>query len=98
MFEDWGTVITDPYQQYHPQDTDLWLKLLSAANGVNPELYAILDYLRGAGTILVQNSKFGYKLQPLINENAWQSIEQYQAESIYLQPYKNELIEILGGL
>lgn len=98
MFEDMGTVISDPYQRWHPQDTDLWLRLLSKANAVNTELYAILDYLRGAGTVLVKNSKFGYKLQPLINENAWQSIEQYQAESIYLQPYKSDLIEILGGL
>lgn len=98
MFEDMGTVISDPYQRWHPQDSDLWLRLLSKAHGVNSELYAILDYLRGAGTILVKDSKFGYKLQPLINENAWQSFEQYQAESIYLQPYKNELIEILGGL
>lgn len=98
MFEDMGTVISDPYQRWHPQDSDLWLNLLCKANGVSNELYAILDYLRGSGTILVKSPKFGYKLEPLINENAWQSIEQYQAESIYLKPYTKELIEILGGL
>lgn len=98
MFEDMGTVISDPYQRWHQQDTDLWLRLLSKAHAVNTELYAILDYLRGAGTVLMPNDKFGYVLAPLIGDNAWQSMEQYKEESQYLNMYKDILIELLGEL
>ena len=64
-FEDFGVVIEDPYAEQDPTGVDLWLKLLCEARDVSLEFYAVLNYLRGTGTLLQKDSKFGYRLIPV---------------------------------
>lgn len=97
MFEELGPAVSDPYE-YHLADRDLWLKLLADARSENFELFAILQYLRGAGTALVKDTKFGYRLQPLIGNNAWSSQAEYDREKQYLRPYMGTLMKLLRCL
>ncbi|MBR6636320.1 MAG: hypothetical protein IKK97_02600 [Phascolarctobacterium sp.] len=97
-FEDFGVVIEDPYAEQDPAGVDLWLKLLCEARDVSLEFYAVLNYLRGTGTLLQKDSKFGYRLVPVINENAWHSVEEYNHEKQYLQKWLPQLVQILRGL
>lgn len=100
-WKDWETVIRDPYVFLHndtPEDSDLWLSLLAKAHESNFELFAILDYLRGTGVKLVKSPKHNYRLEPIIGEDAWISLEQYQKEKQYLLPYTDELARLLKEL
>lgn len=97
-YEDFGVVIDDPYMEHDPEGTNLWLKLLCEARNESLEFYAVLNYLRCTGTLLVPDAKFGYRLVPVISEDAWHSVEEYNHEKQYLQKWLPQLVSILGGL
>lgn len=75
-FEDFGEVITDPYRELHPQDSEKWLRLLAVASNINSEFYAVLFYLRETGTILRPHPNFRWKLMPVVGANGLQSYEE----------------------
>lgn len=75
-FEDFGEVITDPYRELHPQDSEKWLRLLAVAININSEFYAVLFYLRETGKILRPHPNFRWKLMPVVGANGWQSYEE----------------------
>lgn len=97
-FEDFGIVIEDPFAERDPQGVDLWLKLLVAAREVSLDFYAVLHYLRCTGTLLVPDEKFKYRLQPVVADYAWQSVDEYNHEKQYLQKWAQQLVEILKEL
>lgn len=97
-FEDFGVVIEDPYAEQDPAGVDLWLKLLCEARDVSLEFYAVLNYLRGTGTVLQTDPKFGYRLVPVISDEAWHSVDEYNHEKQYLQKWLPQLVDILRGL
>jgi len=88
-------VILDPYVNESPQDSQDWLNLFIAAQA-NRELYARLFYLRGAGTRLVKNRKWGYVFQPVIGANGWNSMEEYNQEKQCLNMYRDEVVALLA--
>lgn len=90
------TVIIDPYADYSPEDHTEWLNLLQIAEARSRELYARLFFLRGTGTKLVPNPKWGYIFQPVIGPNGWESMEQYNQEKTCLNEYGNQIIELLA--
>jgi hypothetical protein len=89
-------VIIDPYADYSPRDHLQWLSLLQRAEKINHELYARLFFLRGTGTTLVPNPKWGYIFQPVIGPNGWESLEQYNQEKNCLNDYGNQVIALLS--
>lgn len=97
-FEDFGEVITDPYRELHPEDSEKWLRLLAVASSINSEFYAVLRYLRETGTIMRPHPKLRWKLVPVVGANGWQSYEEYQREAVYLKPWQDKLVDILGDL
>lgn len=99
MIEKHASVVwKDQFAVHSPDDSDLWLDLVMYASVMDEEFAAILIYLRNAGTKLVQNDKYGYRLTPIIGDNGWQSMEQYKRESQYLNPYKTQLVFCLKKL
>lgn len=99
MIEKHASVVwKDQFAVHSPDDSDLWLDLVMYASVMDEEFAAILIYLRNAGTKLVQNDKYGYRLIPIIGDNGWQSMEQYKRESQYLNPYKTQLVFCLKRL
>ena len=94
-----GLTFMDWYYPWSPQDSDLWIWLLPRAYDRHPELASILEYLRTAGTILVPDPAYGFKLQPLIGPNGWESKEKFQKEcETYLTPYMQMLCDLLNYL
>lgn len=91
-----GEVLTDPYINDHPQDSDLWINLFLKCTDY--DLYARLFYIRGGGTILVKDRFWGYKMRPIISKNGWDSRNQYLLESTCLNDYKDKLISMLRDL
>lgn len=97
-FEDFGEVITDPYRELHPEDSEKWLRLLAVASNIDSEFYAVLRYLRETGTVLRRHPKFRWKLVPVVGPDGWQSYDEYQREAGYLKPWQDKLVEILSEL
>lgn len=97
-FEDFGEVITDPYRELHPEDSEKWLRMLAVASNADSEFYAVLLYLRETGTILRPHPKFRWKLVPVVGANGWQSYEEYQREAAHLKPWQDKLVDILAVL
>jgi hypothetical protein len=46
----------------------------------------------------VPDDKFKYRLQPVVADYAWQSVEEYNNEKKYLQKWTKQLVEILKEL
>lgn len=92
-----GEVLIDPYIKYHPSDSDLWIKLFLNCNN-DCDLYGRLFYIRGGGTILTQDYRWGYKMQPIIGQDGWESRNQYLIESACLNNYKDTVIKMLREL
>lgn len=90
-------IIIDPYANYSPDDTNVWLDIFMQVHE-NRELYARLFFIRGGGTKLVKNQKWGYIFQPIIGFNAWESMAQYDQEKQCLNEYKNDVVKILQGI
>ena len=88
----------DPFADLSPDDSDLWITALTKAREMDKELYARLYYMRGGGTKLVRNDRWGYVLQPIItgdNATGWLNWEQYEEEKHCLDGYAQQLISIL---
>ena len=88
----------DPFADLSPDDSDLWITALTKAREIDKEFYARLYYIRGGGTKLVRNDRWGYVLQPIItgdNATGWLNWEQYEEEKHCLDGYAQQLISIL---
>ena len=90
-----STVLTDPYGKYSPGDSDVWLMVLTKARDVNYELYAVLMYVRGTGTLLQSHRQWGYVLRPVYRMGNWESAAQYDEARGYLSGYSDLLVKIL---
>ena len=93
-----GAAIIDPYAEYHPSDSMLWLELLSEARKINEDIYQRLFYVRGGGTVLVPNPQFGFIFKPVIGEYGWQSQEFYDNEKQCLNEHVKEIMAIISEL
>ena len=88
----------DPFADLSPGDSELWIIVLSKAREIDKEFYARLYYIRGGGTQLVRNYRWGYVLRPIItgdNASGWLSMEQYEAEKHCLDGYVQQLVSLL---
>ena len=88
----------DPFADISSADSEVWIILLSKAREIDKEFYARLYYMRGGGTKLVRNYRWGYVLCPIVtgdNATGWLSIEQYEEEKHGLEGYAQQLISIL---
>ena len=88
----------DPFADLSPDDSDLWITPLTKAREIDKELCARLYYMRGGGTKLVRDYRWGYVLCPIVtgdNATGWLSIEQYEEEKHCLDGYAQQLISIL---
>lgn len=90
-------IIIDPYANYSPDDTKIWMEIFTTIHE-NRELYSRLFFIRGGGTKLIRNQQWGFILQPIINENGWENMEQYNREKQCLNDYKDEIVELLQRL
>ena len=93
-----GAAIIDPYAEYHPSDSMLWLELMSEARKINEDIYQRLFYVRGGGTVLVANPQFGFIFKPVIGDYGWQSQEFYDNEKQCLNQYAKEIMSLLATL
>lgn len=73
-------VIIDPYSQQ--RDWKEWLELLSKAMQMDVGLYSYLFLIRGCGTNLVENTRYGltgqgwpYTFKPTISPDLWPTME-----------------------
>ena len=88
----------DPSMEISPEDSEAWIIVLSKAREMDKEFYARLYYIRGGGTKLVRNDRWGYVLQPIItgdNATGWLNWEQYEEEKHCLDGYVQQLISLL---
>ena len=88
----------DPSADISPADSEIWIILLSKARELDKEFYARLYYMRGGGTQLVRNDRWGYVLRPIItgdNATGWLNYEQYEEEKHCLDGYVQQLISLL---
>ena len=88
----------DPSADISPADSEIWIILLSKAREIDKEFYARLYYIRGGGTRLVRDYRWGYVLQPIItgdNATGWLNWEQYEEEKHCLDGYVQQLIRLL---
>lgn len=93
-----GAAIIDPYAEYHPSDSMLWLELLSEARKINEDVYQRLFYVRGGGTVLVPDEHFGFIFRPVIGDCGWPSREFYNQEKQCLNQYVQEIMAIVSEL
>ena len=91
-------IYADTFYTVSPEDSERWLDLFLLADKLDPEFATILQYLRNAGTTLVKDAKWGYRLVPYVGHEGWETVEQYRQEAKYLQPFKNQLALILKKL
>ncbi|MFC2368178.1 MAG: hypothetical protein ACFNLY_01555 [Selenomonas noxia] len=88
----------DPSADISPADSEIWIILLSKAREIDKEFYARLYYVRGGGTRLVRDYRWGYVLQPIItgdNATGWLNWEQYEEEKHCLDGYVQQLVSLL---
>lgn len=91
----------DPYVVMSPQDSALWVVALTKAREMDKEFYVRLYYMRGLGTQLVRHQRWGYVLRPLItgdSANGWLNQAAYEEEKRCLEPYAQQLIQLLQML
>ena len=69
--------------------------VLSMARDLNYELYVVLMYIRGTGTLLRSDRRWGYVLQPIYHAGNWESAAQYDEARGYLSGYSDLLVKIL---
>lgn len=93
-----NSIYSDLGAELSPGDSHLWLQLFIDADEVHPELTAMLMYIRGTGAVLVPSMKFGYVIKPILGENAWATIDQYNLEKQCLSPFREELLKLLKNL
>ena len=91
-------IYADTFHIVSPEDSELWMDLFLLADMMDPEFATILQYLRNAGTKLVKDERWGYRLAPHVGVDGWASADEYRRESRYLLPYKKQLAFILKKL
>lgn len=87
-------IIIDPYANYSPVDTKVWIDVFIAVQQKR-ELYARLFYIRGGGTKLIRNQRWGYVFEPVIGGYGWISFEEFQREIRCLDDYRDDVIAVL---
>lgn len=94
-----GQTVTDPYP-YPLDDFRIYLDLqLKVVEANETYLYGILEYLRAVGFKLVKHSKWGYVMEPIIGGRwGWSSIDEWNQEKAYLNPYMDKIIMFLKEL
>ena len=90
-----GAVIVDPYAEYHPSDAMYWLEILSEARKLNEDMYTRLYYIRGGGTVLVPDARFGFAFEPIIGEYGWISIQFYDQEVQCLNEHAEQIMNLI---
>ena len=88
----------DPFADLSPEDSELWIIVLSKAREIDKEFYARLYYIRGGGTQLVPHPRWGYVLRPIItgdNASGWLSMVQYEEEKHCLDDYVQQIVSLL---
>lgn len=93
-----GTEYRDHYGNIHPDDSELWLNLFILADKTNPELAAVLMYLRNTGCVLIPNREYGYIIRPVIGEDGWESEAVYNQEKGYLKQHYKIVVGLLKEL
>jgi hypothetical protein len=96
MFAD--AVYVDPYSEFHPDDSMLWLELMGEARNMGEDFFERLFVIRGGGAVLEENKKFGYVIKPVIGMNGWPTIEAYNSEKEPLNKYLDPLCRLLKQL
>jgi len=94
---DMGVVYQDRYN-YSPNDSRLWLELFLIADKADRTLAEKLEYIRTTGAVLILDQQYGFKIQPIIGVNGWESINQYNQEREYLVDHMQTMIQSLGEL
>lgn len=91
-------IFCDTFGNVSPDDSDRWLDLMVAAYSMDPDLAAILQYLRNTGTRLVADKKFKWRLEPVIGDEAWNNADEYKREAMALKPYRVQMVLLLRRL
>ena len=95
---DMGKSYQDRYYQHSPNDSRLWLELFAISDKADRTLTEKLEYIRTVGTVLVLDQQYGFKIQPVVGVNGWESIEQYTPERHYLMQHMQTMLQSLGEL
>lgn len=93
-----GYVMEDRYKDHSPGDSRLWLELFILAERRSRDLCDKLQYLRAVGCVLERNYRFGFVIRPVIGENGWGSIDDYNNEKKCLTEHTDAVVAILGEL
>ena len=98
----------DPRAEDLPEDSQQWVRLFglvreSGVQKINAHLYGHLLFLRLMGTRLKASEQWGFVLEPVVGESSgggscWASREQYEKSKRVLDPYRKDLVELLGRL
>jgi len=94
---DMGVIYQDRYN-YPNNDSRLWLELFLIADKADRTLAEKLEYIRTTGAVLILDQQYGFKIQPVIGVNGWESINQYNQEREYLVGHMQTMIQSLGEL
>ena len=93
-------VIFDPGAELSPEDSGLWLMLLSRTES-DRELYARIFFVRAAGTKLIPNEQWGFVFAPIVDatgKSGWPSVAYYKQEVQCLDPYREQIVPMLKGM
>lgn len=91
----------DPGWDISPDDSRLWIKVLTMAKEIDVDLLARLLYLRGTGCRLIADTKTGLRIVPIIDptgQAGWTSQAVYNSEKWCLNPYRQKLMQLLKKL
>ncbi|MEG2765699.1 MAG: hypothetical protein RR910_08105 [Acidaminococcaceae bacterium] len=91
-----SAAIIDPYAEYHPSDAMFWLDILSEARKLSEDMYARLYYVRGGGTVLVPDVRFGFVFEPIIGEYGWASRQFYDQEVQCLNEHAEQIMNLVA--
>ena len=96
IFDDMGLVVMDPAEERLPDDSDLWLKLLTFASDCR-ELFEALFIVRDYGATLAKDGKFGLRIVPCERADVYQ--ESQKMFKKYAKPLTDELFYLakVGG-
>ena len=93
-----GTEYIDRYE-FHPQDSELWLRLFHLADlEVGEPLASVLQYLRNTGCVLIPSAQYGYRIEPVIGPEGWSDMAEYIRERGMLAKHREKLLELLRRL
>ena len=97
--DDYTWMSVDPYYMKSPEDSTDWMCLYSKAQRVSQDFANVIWYIRGVGTRLQKNPRWGYVLVPDIQRGGWESEEHWNRDKHrLLDRYSDYLVDILGRL